>query len=274
MRTVFTYPDRLPSNTEFAWDEEWQKYTLKRTLMWNEHCETIRILEEYLPKNGKIIEAGCGLGRIVIHFKNKGYDIVGIDWSKKSIQTIKEYDPQLSVEEGDLRKFNYADGIFSAYISEGVIEHFADGPMAILQEAHRVLVDKGLLLISIPIYNALMRVTLPIKESNCIRRLFRKCLLDKSKERKFDYYLFTRREFRTFIRSAGFEIVEMRPTLQAAGLYRCLPFFRNRRIASDFDIWGHTDRCLNGFGRLFLHMFKYIMPWAFATCAYCIARKR
>ncbi len=273
MRTVYTYPGNSTSSNEIGWDEAWSKYSVTRTLAWNEHSETINILEKYLPKNGKIIDASCGLGRIVIHFRNKGYDIIGIDWSKKTIEAVKEYDPGMPVKCADARHLDFPDAPFSAYISGGVVEHSQKGPLGILKEAHRVLADKdGLLFISIPIYNICMKLTLPIKELNTIRRLFSRKLLEKN-NRGFDYYLYTLKEFKCFLEKAGFEIIEMRPILQAAGLYRCFPFFRNRKIAKEFDIQGHTAKCLNIFGRLFLNIFKRITPWAFSTCVFCIAKK-
>lgn len=274
MRIVYAYPGKKTTDNSLGWDEEWSKYSVERTISWNEHSEVVRILEKYLPRKGRIIEAGCGLGRLLIHFKNKGYDILGADWSLKAVDAIRAYDQNVNIECVDIRKLQYKDASFIAYISEGVVEHFQEGPMDILKEAHRVLADKeGILFISVPIYNAFMKLTLPLKEINLIRRIFKKPTLEKGSGRAFDYYLVTLGEFKNYIAKARFKIVKLIPILQAAGLYRAIPIFRNPRIVDDFDIWGHTDKCLNIFGRIFLGISKKISPWAFTTCVYCIAKK-
>lgn len=274
MKTIYTYPKRSNSTFEsIGWDDEWKGYSVERTLAWNKNCETIKILENYLQKDKKILEAGCGLGRLVIYFKNNGYDIMGVDWSTDAIKKIKEFDSQALVECGDLRKLKYKNDFFSAYISEGVVEHFPDGPTIILNEANRVLNKDGLLLISVPIYNFFSKISLFFTESDFIRRIFKKTVLERKQNGKFDYYLFTIKEFKTYIESAGFKIIEILPILQAAGLYRTVPFFRNSKISQEFDIYGNTDACLNLPGKLFFRVSKKILPWAYATCAYCVAKK-
>jgi len=274
MKTIYTYPKRSNSTSESSgWNDEWENYSVERTLVWNKNCETIKILEKYLQKDTKILEAGCGLGRLVINFKKNGYDIMGVDWSVNAIKKIKEFDDQIPVEHGDLRKLKYENEFFSSYISEGVIEHFPQGPSEILNEANRVLKKDGLLLISVPIYNLFSKITLPFSECNFLRKILNKSPLDYQKNRKFDYYLFSIKEFKNCIESAGFKIVEIYPILQAAGLYRTIPFFRNKKIIGDFDIFGNTDKCLNLPGKLVLKISRKVLPWIHATCAYCVAKK-
>lgn len=45
--------------------------------------------EKYLPKNPRILDAGCGSGRDVIHFQGLGADIFGIDYSAKIIEFLR-----------------------------------------------------------------------------------------------------------------------------------------------------------------------------------------
>ena len=35
---------------------------------------------KFLPKTGKIIEAGCGLGYYVLALERRGYDVEGVEW--------------------------------------------------------------------------------------------------------------------------------------------------------------------------------------------------
>ena len=46
-------------------------------------------------KTGKILEAGCGAGRILRCYHDRGYDIIGIDFIDVAICKLKEIDPTL-----------------------------------------------------------------------------------------------------------------------------------------------------------------------------------
>ena len=44
-------------------------------------------------KEGKILEAGCGAGRILRYYHNRGYNITGIDYIDVAISKLKDIDP-------------------------------------------------------------------------------------------------------------------------------------------------------------------------------------
>jgi SAM-dependent methyltransferase len=46
-------------------------------------------IEANVPKHGKIIDLGCGVGNYVIWFAKKGYKITGIDISKNAIEIAR-----------------------------------------------------------------------------------------------------------------------------------------------------------------------------------------
>ena len=184
------------------------------------------VFNKYLPKDGKILEAGCGLGRWVIYYRRKGYDIIGIDLAKEAVESAKSYDPSIPVFIDNILKANYPDGHFNAVISLGVVEHFEEGPMQALYEAHRLLAKDGLLFISVPLQNTFRKLLI-----NHLKRLKMTLQQRKGAQYVFEEYRYTQAQMESFLSKAGFEIVEVvvddfYPSMNM-GLYVDLPFLRN-----------------------------------------------
>lgn len=224
------------ASNEF-WDDCWKDTSLERQLKLTAQDDELEIFLKYLPKKGKIIEAGCGLGRWVICLKQKGYDIIGIDFAQDTIRTIKKYDNSITVELGDIMDIKYPDNYFDVYISLGVVEHFINGPSMALQEAKRVVKQNGTLFISVPVFNPIRHVTLPIErffrffsENKIIRKLFKKTQYSK---KNFVEYRFGKKEFTQALLKEGLKIETIIPFCNIGlGLYNHFLepvfFLRNR----------------------------------------------
>ena len=96
-----------------------------------------------LPKEARILDAGCGEGVLSEEFLKKGYRIEGIDLNYASSH----------VKQGNILDMTnlYKDEHFDAVLLLDVFEHlaFADQPVA-LKEIKRVLRRGGNFLVSIP----------------------------------------------------------------------------------------------------------------------------
>jgi len=101
----------------------------------------VTTLVEKTPKTFKILDAGCGQGLLVEHFRKRGYDITGIDAFYGS-----EY-----VKKGDLLQNDLPDNSFDVILCLDVIEHF---PLLeqekLIEELTRILKPNGKIIWSIP----------------------------------------------------------------------------------------------------------------------------
>lgn len=282
------------------WDRMWTTRTIEHEL---EQCDlevTRRdLLLSYLPKEGKILDAGCGFGKLVIYLKRLGYNITGIDNNDMAIAKLKEFDSELQVELGDILNIHYPDSTFHAYISMGVIEHFEEGPLPALSEAHRVLKPNGLIFVSVPTVNIIRQIirrpcrqalnALPTSlmyltsgwgkskkgaifaaAGNALPERVKAILQGKgSRYYHFSEYRYSKSELESFLRESGFEVMETVPDdfngskSNSAGLVVDFPFLA--------AINGVNFR-LNWAGKLISRTLENISPWIACASVLCVGR--
>lgn len=232
-----------------------------------ELCEYETVLPlffKYLPRDGRILESGCGTGRWVFYLRQRGFNVTGIDLARDVLEIAKAYDPSAPVLLDDVLHSQFPDRSFDAAISLGVVEHFEEGPQGALAELRRILRDDGILLISVPVNNPVRRFLLnPLRESYDWflgrRRMWRSVA--------FEEYRYTPKEFRSYLKGAGFQVLEAAPQdfrpPKNIGLYLAFGFFQHP----------HKKWELSAFGKLMRALFHSISPWAACSGVLWVCRK-
>ena len=81
--------------------------------------ERINRFAKLIPKNGKILDAGCGPGFDTQYLAKRGFDLTGIDLSPKMIELAKKRVPQATYLNTDIRSLDFQpetfDGILAVY---------------------------------------------------------------------------------------------------------------------------------------------------------------
>ena len=190
----FAYYSRA-ATTQF-WSEHWGRHTVEELLRVAQTSPLTSLLERHLPRQGSILEAGCGLGQYVLLLRKRGYQAVGVDWSAEAVAEGCRAGAPLAVM--DLRRLGVRDGRLAAYVSLGVVEHDPEGPQVILTEAARVLTRGGTILVSVPYWNGLRRLAGPVLALRN-RRV-------RAAGGQFYQFAFTRAELGALLEAHGFSV--------------------------------------------------------------------
>ncbi len=283
----------LSNNPECAiWDAMWTTRTIEQEL---EACDIEspprELFLSYLSKGDRIIDAGCGFGKWVIYLKRQGYHILGIDDNKLAIARLKEFDPSVQVEVGDILDIQYPDNSFDAYISMGVVEHFEDGPLPALREAYRLLKPDGLVFESTPTVNVLRHIvrrrvrgaldSLPTSfkrlrsnwgKSKRTAILSAAATLLPIRRRAYCHFMeyrFSKSELESYLKDAGFAVVETVPHDHYDSKDHGIG------LVVDFPLLGARNGVnfrLNRLGKLISQMLDRISPWIACASVLCVGR--
>jgi|SRR3989344_966384 len=130
----------------------------------------MRILQNLVPKSGKILDFGCGDGtRLNLLTRKKGG--TGLDISEKAIKIAKNNYPNLKFIQSDLEDVPLDDNSFDLVYSAFVLEHL-NNPERVIEEALRLLTENGSLVLIAPNYGAPNRCSPPFKGSRIRKLIF------------------------------------------------------------------------------------------------------
>ena len=164
-----------------------------------------------LPTGASILDGGCGLGDWVLYLAKQGFNTIGIDISRKTVELLKERFPEANFLNGDIRNSGLDSDSFDAYFSWGVFEHFEAGPQDCIREAWRILKPGGKLFISVPLDNLRQSIIGTFSQP---RQVW-------SGER-FYQYRFTGSELARELSIGGFNVESFHPIHKRQGMLRCL----------------------------------------------------
>jgi SAM-dependent methyltransferase len=139
---------------------DWQHlFTVDPEAILEEHWSKMvwQCFAKYIPRKGRVVEIGCGTGRIVVQAgKHLSVWGVGIDVNQDALDYARRLSAYLGDEQGYFVQASgfdlpFPDGFFDVVFSEGVIEHFSlTRTETMVREHVRVCKPGGRVVISVP----------------------------------------------------------------------------------------------------------------------------
>ena len=223
--TRFLIISLIINSKEFM-DSNFAKYLLNKTKQdynliaedfsrtrWNIWSE-FGIFRDYIQDGDKVLDAGCGNGRLLELLKDKKIDYLGVDISDKLIELAKKKYPQNNFLIADTLNLPFPDNNFDKVFSVAVlhtIPSFEFREKALL-ELRRVLKPGGLLLLTV--WDILRAKNLFLAFKQFLLKLIGKSKLDLgdafvswgTKTNRY-YHFFTNRELNTLVSKVGFKVI-------------------------------------------------------------------
>ena len=197
----------------------------------------------------RILEAGCGNGRLLRYFGEDGYDITGVDFAENAIQKILNLNLGIKAEVGDVTNLDFEDGRFTHVLAFGLYHNFEEEMMlSALVETHRVLKRDGILCASFRADN-LQNYLNDTFFSDRLKTI-RKPEADPSLPRIFHKINLTKKEVLRFVERAGFELLKIYEIDNMPGLYKFKIFRHSRHTIFDENLGRKEGYLLNPFGNL------------------------
>lgn len=158
----------------------------------------------YLPycPTGRLLEIGCGSGRMLKDMETLGWQAEGIDFDAEAVRNSRR--KGLIVHEGRLEERQYPDNSFDAITMSHLIEHVAD-PKSLLNECHRILRPGGCLVVVTPNCQSLGH------------RIYKRNWRGLEPPRHL--HIFSRQSLAALARTAGFRGIRAKATIRDASGY-------------------------------------------------------
>tara|TARA_B110001452_G_scaffold125822_1_gene104413 strand:- start:207 stop:974 length:768 start_codon:yes stop_codon:yes gene_type:complete len=124
-----------------------------------------QILDSFEPyrKTNKLIDVGCGIGYFLEAAKERGWKVYGTEFTEKAIQICSV--KGIKMKKGILDPENYIPEEFDIITSFEVIEHI-NNPIHELNSFHKLLRKGGLVYVTTPNFNSLLRYRLKSSYNN------------------------------------------------------------------------------------------------------------
>lgn len=247
-------------DVESYWQKRWSNIESDEEMI-NEDVYPLKYSQEIIQnKTAKILEAGCGAGRIIRFYHNKGYHVVGIDYIESAINKLKDADKSLQVFREDIKNLSFDDNKFKYVLAFGLYHGIEIGLDKAISETYRVMENEGILCASFRADNIQNRINDLIYDIKQKRD-------SKNNKKYFEFHKLNlnKKEIKNLFYKAGFKLISIKPVVNMPILYK-FKFFRhmNHKIFNE-SLGRKEGYKLSTFGNIIQNLLFYCFPNQFCN---------
>lgn len=247
------------------WNDRWENVSID-AIPTNTSVYPLRYSELAIQgdKKGKILEAGCGAGRVLRYYHERGFDIEGFDYVINVVKRLNLEQPALKVRTADIKNLPYSDCSFDYILAFGLFHNLENGLLDAFKETARVLKPGGVLCASFRAHNIQNYLNDGIKD---FVNGFNK------KNKQFHKANITASEYKEILQKAGYQIRAIHPVVNMPLLYK-IPFFRqfNHKMFNE-NLGRKEGYLLSPVGNLIQDFLVKNFPYQFCNVFVAIAEK-
>lgn len=118
--------------------------------------QQLQEFSELLPASGKVLDAGCGVGKPTSEFLAKrDFDVTGVDISKNMVDLAKENVPAAKFYQRNIVSLDFPANAFDGIMCVYTLWHIPrKHHPTIIQNFHRMLKDEGILALNTGVYES------------------------------------------------------------------------------------------------------------------------
>lgn len=252
-------------NIKDYWTSRWNNIQVDQPMI-NEKIYPLKYAKQIVKNdNGKILEAGCGNGRILRYFHDQKREIIGIDFIESAIKNLKRIDPSLKVEVGNITNLNFKDNSFKYILAFGLYHNLEFGLDKSVKETYRVLEFGGTVCASFRADNIQTKIT---------DWLTKKKNTKKKESLKFHKMNLTAKEFKELFEKAGFKVDAVKPAENMPLFYKFSFFRSDRHKIFDENLARLEGYQLTWFGKILQSILMKFLPNQFCNIYVLIAHKK
>ncbi len=259
MRASFRYHDGNRAYWQLRWDQiPADSESLNLHGYPGKYAEAALALQP-----GRVLEAGCGAGRVLRHYHRLGRDIVGMDFIASALTKIGDVEAEACLVAADAKKLPFSSGSFSVVLAFGLFHNLKNGFDEALIETRRILEPGGVLCASLRLDNLQNRV---------VDWLANHRTQSKKGEKKFHKMNYTPRELRALFSVANFSIENFEFVENMPFLYQFRPFRHQSHRRFDEHVARSEGYKLSPFGQVLQNLLVRYWQKSFCNIAVITAR--
>lgn len=190
-----------------------EDFSRTRSRIWEE----LRFFEKYIADNEKVLDLGCGNGRLYELFKEKTIDYYGVDFSEKLIEIARKRYPQFEFQVADALNLPFSANFFDKVFNIAVLHNIPSKELRLkcLKEIKRVLKPEGLLILTVWNLGSFRKFIIFLKY--IVLKIIGKTKLDFDDTfipwgKQVSRYLhcFSKKELKKLSEEAGFKVKEVK----------------------------------------------------------------